>query len=114
METVAYNYDEAISGDTDLEHTTVTIAQGQNLAQYTPIQHDAVSGHFKALAADDASAQYLTALPVDTTLAAKKVSVIKAMTISPNFVVYPEGMADNLKSGLFAGTPISVQEHNPI
>lgn len=114
MGTQTYNYDEAISGDTDIEHTTVTIASGENLAKYTPISHDAKSGHFKGVAADTKAAQYLTAFAVDTSGASKKVSVIKAMTISPDFVAYPKDMTDKVKSGLFAGTPISVQEHNPI
>lgn len=114
METIAFNYDDVVSGDTKIEHVTVTIAAGENLAAYTPIKHDSVTGNYKAVTADDTTAQFLTALAVDASACAQKSTVLKAITINPDFVVYPEGMTDIVKSGLFAGTPISVQERQPI
>jgi len=109
MNTQTLNYDQAVSGDTKVTHTTITIATGENVAKFTPLAHDAASGHFKAVAADATKADYLSAFAVDATSGAKTHSAIKSITIDPAFVAYPETMTDEKKSGLFAGTPISTQ-----
>tara|TARA_R110000744_G_C19371688_1_gene562897 strand:- start:15752 stop:16090 length:339 start_codon:yes stop_codon:yes gene_type:complete len=109
MTTQILNYDQAVSGDTKVTHTTITIAAGENVEKFAPLVHDATSGHFKAAAADATKADYLSAFAVDATTGAKAHSAIKSITIDPAFVAYPETMTDAKKSGLFAGTPISTQ-----
>ncbi|CAG9000657.1 MAG: hypothetical protein CENE_02657 [Candidatus Celerinatantimonas neptuna] len=105
----SYNYDQPVSGDTQIEHVDITIAKGENVKQYTPVAHDADTGHFKAVAATDTSAQFLTSFAVDASTAAVAHRAIKAMDIDPDFVAWPDKMTEAVKTGLFAGTPISIQ-----
>ncbi|EOX3957961.1 TPA: hypothetical protein NG650_004198 [Vibrio parahaemolyticus] len=109
MTTENLDYSEVITGDTDIEHVTITIASGEDVAQYTPLVHDETSGHYKAAVDATKKAQFLSSFAVDATTGAKKHTAIKAITIDPAVVAYPAGMTDELKSGLFAGTPISTQ-----
>lgn len=108
------NYSQVISGDTDIEHADITIASGETVAQYTPLAFDATTGHYKAVAVDGTTAQYLSSFAVDATAAATKHRAIKAISIDPAFVAYPDAMTDILKAGLFAGTPINVQSPKEI
>lgn len=111
MPTVDLDYSTHITGDTKIEHVDVTIAAGENVKQFTPLVHDAVSGHFKATTTDSTEAQYLSSFAVNATSGAVTHRAIKAISISPEAVAWPSGMAEEKKSGLFAGTPISVQPH---
>lgn len=109
METENLDYREVITGDTDIEHVSLTIAAGESVARYTPLVHDPATGHYKVVAADATKAQFLSSFAVDASTGAKSHMAIKAIVIDPLAVAYPDGMTDELKSGLFAGTPISIQ-----
>lgn len=108
------NYGQAISGDTDIEHADIVIAAGEVVQQYAPLVLDAATGTFKAVAAAGATAHYLSSFAVDATAGATKHRAIKAISIDPAYVAYPEGMTDILKAGLFVGTPINVQSPQDI
>jgi hypothetical protein len=114
MTITTLDYSQAVSGDTDIEHADITIASGETVAQYAPLVFDSTTGHFKAAIATDESAQYLASFAVDASAAATKHRAIKAISIDPNFVAYPDTMTDAIKAGLFAGTPINVQSPQAI
>ncbi|WP_261890269.1 hypothetical protein [Vibrio cortegadensis] len=110
MTTENLDYSEVITGDTDIEHVTVIIASGEDVAQYTPLVHDETSGHYKAAVAATKKAQFLSSFAVDATSGAKKLTQLSKRLASTLLSCYhPAGMGDELKSGLFAGTPISTQ-----
>jgi hypothetical protein len=108
------DYAQHVSGDTQIEHAVVTIASGENVAQYTPLKFDAASGHFKAMTDAESNAQYLSAFAVDATSGAVEHSAIKAIAITPEAVNWPDGYAETKKQGVFAGSPINVQEQQSV
>jgi hypothetical protein len=108
------DYTQAISGDTDIEHADIVIAAGESVAQYTPLTFDATTGNYKAVAVDGTVAQYLSSFAVDASASATLHRAIKAISIDPAFVAYPDSMTAIKKAGLFAGTPINVQSPHEI
>lgn len=114
MAQTTLDYAQHISGDTNIEHATITIAAGENVAQFTPLKFEAASGHFKAMTNAESSAQYLSAFAVDATSGAKSHAAIKAIAITPSAVNWPDGLAEEKKEGVFAGTPINVQEQQAV
>lgn len=114
MTQTTLDYAQHISGDTNIEHATITIAAGENVAQFTPLKFEAASGHFKAMTDLETNAQYLSAFAVNATSGAKSHSAIKAISITPSAVNWPDGYAEEKKEGVFAGTPINVQEQQAV
>lgn len=107
-----FQYAEYVTGQTLITHTCITIAQGEVIEKFTPLVHDSASGHFKAAAADTSKAHFLSSFAVDASAAPVEHSAIKSIDIDPDVVSYPDAMTEQTKSGLFAGTPISVQKPN--
>lgn len=117
MATETYNHDDITSGSDEIATTSVTIASGQNLAQYTPIGQVSTSGKF--IECDPTATNgsqtpvYLTALAVDATAGDVKTQVIKAGTYDPQMVNWNENFDATKKLLAFVGTPISLQEKAP-
>ena len=109
MPQTEYGFQEVITGDANIEHVDIIIASGESVEKFTPLVHDAASGHFKAAVAADKKAQFLSSFSVDATSSKKAHRAIKAIAITPTVVAFPADMTEEVKTGLFAGTPISVQ-----
>lgn len=109
-----YNYDQPVSGCEPVENIDITIAEGENVAELTPLVRNTETGEFKAAVATDTAAQFLSSFAVDATDGAKKHRAIKAGTFDPDFIAWPEDMTEAVKAILFAGTPIGVQSPREI